>query len=155
MKIHCRQIPEGGTLHVEGEENAMALGLEEAGGEAVSPLSYSLDVGLSDGGLFATGWVAVRVRFRCVACLQDFEQEVRVDPFALQIELGGNELIDLTPVIREDIHLVLPPHPRCDAGGGTKCPAVPEGAPRAELRGQPATASMAWAALDQLKSPKK
>ena len=55
MKVHLRQIPEGGTLHLEGEENAGPLGLEEAGAQAVGPLRYSLDVGLSEGGIFVTG----------------------------------------------------------------------------------------------------
>ena len=151
MKVHCRQIPEGETLHIEGEENAGPLGLEEAGAAAVSPLSYTLDIGISEGGLFATGRVAVSVRRQCVACLGDFEQELVVDPFAMQIELTGNELIDLTPNVREDIHLVLPPHPRCDSEGGIKCPAAYEGAPLAN-RQQPGMTASAWDALDKLKS---
>jgi len=121
MKVHLRQIPEGDTLHIEGEESAEALGLEEAGAAAVSPLRYSLDVGLSGGGLFATGHLGVRVRFQCVSCLEDFEREIVVDPFSLQMDLPGGELIDLTPLAREDIHLTLPAHPRCDSNGGPKC----------------------------------
>lgn len=151
MKVHCRQIPQGETLHLEGEEDAKPLGLGEAGATAVSPLSYSLDVGLSDGGLFATGRLAVRVRMQCVACLENFEMEIVVDPFAMQIELTGNELIDLTPAVREDIHLVLPPYPRCDTGGGTKCPAAYEGAPLANQQ-QPGMTASAWDALDKLTS---
>ena len=151
MKVHCRQIPEGETLHIEGEEDAGPLGLEEAGATAVSPLSYSLDVGVSEGGLFATGRVGVRVRMRCVACLEDFEEEIEVDPFAMQIELEGKELIDLTPAVREDIHLVLPPHPRCDSEGRTKCPAAYEGAPLANQQ-QPGMTASAWDVLDKLKS---
>jgi len=151
MKVHRLQIPQGETIHLEGEEDAGPLGLEEAGAEAVGPLGYSLDVGLSEGGLFATGRLEVRVRFECVACLEKFEQDVVVDPFALQLELSGNELIDLTPAVREDIHLSLPPYPRCDAGGGTKCPAAYEGAPLAEQQ-QPGMTASAWDALDKLKS---
>ena len=151
MKVHCRQIPEDDTLHIEGEENAESLELGDAGATALSPLRYSLDVGLSDGGLFATGRIAVRVKMQCVACLENFEQEIEVDPFAMQIELTGNELIDLTPLVREDIHLVLPPHPRCDSEGRTKCPATYEGAPLAN-RQQPGMTASAWDVLDKLKS---
>ena len=151
MKVHCRQIPEGETLHLEGEEDAVSLGLEEAGATAISPLGYSLDVGLSEGGLFATGRIAVSVRRTCVACLGDFEQDIEVDPFAMQIELTGNELIDLTPAVREDIHLVLPPHPRCDSEGRTKCPAAYEGAQLANQQ-QPGMTASAWDVLDKLKS---
>jgi uncharacterized metal-binding protein YceD (DUF177 family) len=149
MKVHLRQIPEGDTLHLEGEENAGPLGLEEAGAVPVSPLRYSLDVGTSDGGLFATGSLAVRVRMQCVACLEDFERDIVVDPFSLQMDLPGSESIDLTPLVREDIHLTLPAHPRCDSNGGPKCPASREGVPGSDRRPIPSTAS-AWDALDKL-----
>ncbi len=147
MKVHLRQIPQGEILHLEGEESAAPLGLEEAGAVPISPLTYSLDVGLSDGGLFATGKIAVRVRMQCVLCLGDVEKEIEVDPFALQTELSGNEQLDLTPFVREDIHLLLPPHPRCDTGAA--CPAA--GAPRTNLH-PPETGASAWDALDKLKN---
>lgn len=151
MKVHLRQIPQGDILHIEGEEDAGPLGLEEAGATAVSPLRYALDVGTSADGLFATGRIAVRVRMRCVLCLADFEQDIEVDPFSLQMDLTGNELIDLTPMVREDIHLILPPHPRCDAAGGSKCPATYyEGASRT-TQYSPEGAASAWDALDKIK----
>ena len=146
MKVHIRQIPQGDTLHLEGEEDAARLDLQEAGATPVSPLSYSLDVGLSEGGIFATGRVSVRVRLQCVACLADFEKDIVADPFSVQTELTGREQIDLTPFGREDIHLLLPPHPRCDSGAG--CPA---GVPRTSLQ-QPEMGASAWDALDKLKT---
>ena len=85
MKVHIRQIPQGDTLHLEGEEDAARLDLQEAGAAPVSPLSYSLDVGLSEGGIFATGHVSVRVRLQCVACLADFEKDIVADPFSFQL----------------------------------------------------------------------
>lgn len=147
MKVHLRQIPQGETLHIEGEESANPLGLEEAGASAASPLSYSLDVGLSDGGLFATGRISVRVHMQCVVCLADIEKDIVVDPFSLQTELTGREQIDLTPFAREDIHLLLPPHPRCDTGAA--CPAA--GAPCTSLH-SPEKGASAWDALDKLKT---
>jgi uncharacterized protein len=149
MKVHLNQIPEGTTLHLEGEEDASGLDLNEAGAEAVSPLSYSLDVGLSEGGIFAAGRIAVRAAFKCVKCLERFEQDIVVDPFAMQKELDGRELVDLTPEIREDIQLALPSYPRCDEEGRKICPASFPQAPadNEELSGAPA-----WDALDQLKT---
>jgi uncharacterized metal-binding protein YceD (DUF177 family) len=154
MKVHLRQIPQGETLHLEGEEDSAPLGLEEAGAEPVGPLEYSLDVGLSDGGLFATGRLHQRVRMTCVSCLEPFEQDLDSDPFATQIELGGGESVDLTPEVREDIHLLLPAHPRCDQGGEKTCPAHYPAAARPSLNDSGDTARPAiWAALDQLKTP--
>lgn len=146
MKVHIRQIPQGETLHIEGEEDDARLDLQDAGATPVSPLRYSLDVGLSEGGLFATGRISIRVRMQCVACLGDLELDIVADPFSLQTELTGREQIDLTPFVREDIHLLLPPHPRCDSGA--ECPA---GAPRTSLHPLNTGAS-AWAALDKLKN---
>ena len=149
MKVNLHHIPEGETLHLEGEEDSAPLGLDEAGMTAVSPLRYSLDLGMSDGGLFATGRLEVKARMTCVRCLEDFEEDLVVDPFSMQIELTGGELIDLTPIIREDIQLILPAHPRCDSSGGPKCPASRNGLPSASHESVPKPAS-AWDALDKL-----
>jgi uncharacterized metal-binding protein YceD (DUF177 family) len=149
MNIHLRRIPHGDTIHLEGEESAEPLGLEEAGAIPVSPLHYSLDVGLSGGGLFATGRLAVRVRMQCVRCLEDFEKDIVVDPFAIQMDLPGGESIDLTPLAREDIQLDLPAHPRCDSNGGPICPASRDGAPASDRQTPPSKVS-AWDALDKL-----
>ena len=151
MKIHLRQIPQGGTLHVEGVEDARFLELEEVGARACSPLHYELEVGLSGGGIFATGRLSLSVRLRCVACLDEFETQLTVDPFALQKELDGRESVDLTPELREDIHLALPAHPRCDADGNKTCPARFMQAP-ADASQPPGNAP--WGALDRLKTEK-
>ena len=150
MKVHIRQLPEGETLHLEGEESAAPLGLEEAGAIPLSPLSYSLDVGLSDGGLFATGRLAVRVKMQCVVCLEDFERDLVVDSFSLQMDLPKGELIDLTPFAREDMHLSLPAHPKCDSRGEKPCPARCSDTLGAMLKSveQPESA---WDVLDKLK----
>ncbi len=149
MKVHLNQIPAGGTLHLEGSEDAAFLELQLAGASAVAPLDYSLDAGLSEGGLFATGQLSLQVQLKCVACLETFEQELRVDPFALQKELGSQELVDLGPEIREEFQLAVPAYPRCDGEGGRVCPASFPTSPAddASLPAGPA----AWGALDKLK----
>jgi uncharacterized metal-binding protein YceD (DUF177 family) len=149
MKIHLSQIPQGGTLPVEGEEDAAFLGLEAAGVKSISPLRYYLNVGLSDGGLFAMGDLHIRISLTCVACLETFEMDLDVDPFAIQKELDGRELVDLTPEIREDIHLALPAYPRCDVEGRKTCPAS---FPQAPAVAPPPSGPAAWKALDKLKN---
>jgi uncharacterized metal-binding protein YceD (DUF177 family) len=154
MKVHLAQIPQGETLHLEGEEDASPLELETAGAVPVGPLEYSLDVGLSEGGLFATGRLAVPVRMTCVSCLEPFERLIEADPFALQMELPGPETLDLTPEVREDIHLLLPPHPKCDQGGDKTCPAhFPTGAATSPMPMEAKARPAIWQALDQLKTP--
>lgn len=151
MKIHLRQLTHG-IAHLEEDVDPAFLELETTGATATGPIHCSLDLGVSDGGLFATGSLALPVKMECVACLRAFETTLSVPDFAAQVELEGRESVDLTPAIREDILLVLPSHPRCDADGRTKCPATFQSAPAAPLTEEvdPST----WNALDQLK-PKK
>jgi uncharacterized metal-binding protein YceD (DUF177 family) len=148
MKVHLKQIPAGETLRIEGEESADGLGLDEAGASPVGPLHYCLDVGISENGLFATGTLRLRVRLQCVVTLEDFEEDLLIDPFVIQKELHGHELVDLTPEAREDIHLALPAHPRSKAAS-ERSPFFRSAAPMestSDEGGNP------WGVLDQLKN---
>jgi uncharacterized metal-binding protein YceD (DUF177 family) len=120
MKVHLKQIPAEG-IHLEGKEETDILELEENRIRPSGPVEYSLDIGVSDSGLFATGKIGLDVGLECVSCLKRFVFPIRVENFAVQIELTGPELVDLTPWIREDILLALPVHPHCDWDRKTKC----------------------------------
>jgi uncharacterized metal-binding protein YceD (DUF177 family) len=148
MRVHLKQIPAGETLRVEGEESAEGLGLEEAGATPVGPLHYGLDVGISGNGLFATGTLRLRVRLQCVVTLEFFEEELLIDPFVVQKELDGNELVDLTPEAREDIHLALPAHPRSKAAS-ERSPFVRSASP---MESTTDGGENPWGVLDQLKN---
>jgi uncharacterized metal-binding protein YceD (DUF177 family) len=150
MKIHLNQIPSEG-MHVEGTEPSKILELHERSVQPVSDIEYSLEVGLSDGGLFATGQLGLNLDLECVGCLERFRYALRVPDFACQVELTGAETVDLTEPVREDILLALPPHPHCDWNGKRVCPGVSyrlkTDAADAPLAAKPD----AWRALDQLK----
>ena len=150
MKVHLNQIP-GHGLHLEGEEAASFLDLPESQARSASPLRYRLDVGLSDGGLFATGELAVDVSLECVNCLTRFIYPIRILDFAMQMELPGTEMVDLTPQIREDILLALPPYPHCDWNGENVC----KGAVRKEESEAIPEAPGTWDELDKLKFKSK
>jgi len=152
MKVHLNQIPTEG-LHVEGADSSKILDLHEADIQPVSDVQYALDVGLSEGGLFATGQIGVDLELGCVSCLERFRFPLRVENFACQVELTSSETVDLTDPIREDILLALPPHPHCDWNGERVCQGV---FPRVKTETDTATQSPAgnqdaWGALDQLK----
>ena len=120
MKVHLKQVPAEG-IHLEGKEETDILELEENQIKPLGPVEYSLDIGVSESGLFVTGEIGVDVGLECVSCLKRFIFPLRVEEFAAQIELTGPELVDLTPLIREDILLALPVHPHCDWDRKTKC----------------------------------
>ncbi len=145
MKIHLRQIPAGG-LHLQGEEECPIAEITAEEVRCAGPLHYNLDVGVSEGALWANGSLLQPVKLRCVSCLQEFNYEVYVPGFAVHLDLTGPEVIDLTPFIREDILLSLPSHPHCDREGGRVCQA-------AEHHPAPSEAKREtdWGPLDKLK----
>ena len=149
MKIHLKQIPADG-LHLEGEEDCPVPELAEQDVHCAGPLSYNLDLGISEGALWANGSLSQPVRLRCVSCLEPFEHNIDVHAFALHRELHGPESVDLTPFMREDILLNLTPYPRCDRDGGRVC----KGArPIQEASPPKDDPKPAWSALDKLKLP--
>ena len=150
MKIHLRQIPAGG-LHLQGEETCPIRELETEDIHCTGPLRYNLDIGLSEGALWANGSLAQPVDLRCVSCLEKFPYEIQVPAFALHTELGGPETVDLTPAMREDILLNLPAHPHCDRDGGRVCKGAAPKLSKLEQEELEAKREHDWEALDKLK----
>ena len=149
MKVHIQQIPPEG-LHLEGEEPGSVLDLNDEIARPAGPIAYSLDVGLSEDGLFATGSLSVPLDLVCVACLEHFPFSLQVPDFACQIELTGRETVDLTEQVREDTLLALPPHPHCDWDGERECKAAFR--KQIETPDEPLSDTReVWGALDQLK----
>lgn len=147
MKVHLRQIQAEG-LHREGEEECPIPDLATEDVVCTGPLRYSLDLGISEGGLWATGTLAQPVELKCVRCLEPFAFDIEVKAFSIHHELTGPEVIDLAPYVREDILLNLPAHPHCDREGGRKCPAATAAVLAAEEDGK---RPPDWSALDKLK----
>ena len=150
MKVHLNQIPLEG-LHIEGEEDSRFLEVEHAEFKPLGPVRYSLDVGLSGTGLFATGVIEVEVELECVADLKKFAYPLRIVPFAVQTELDGREMVDLTPYVREDILLTLPPYPHCDWNGEHQCAGVQEITGRVDPGKPPSQTENVWGELEKLK----
>ncbi len=150
MKVHLRQIPETG-LHLEGEEDCPIPELAKEEIICAGPLRYSLDVGISEGSLWANGSLAQPVELACVSCLERFVHTIEVRDFALHMELGGPETVDLSPAVREDLLLNLPVYPHCDRDGGRTCPAPHLEKPRDEVDSEIEKARKPdWSALDKL-----
>ena len=68
VKIHLKQIPAAG-LHLEGEEECPIREIEAEGIRCAGPLRYRLDLGVSDGALWANGSLAqaARIALRCLS----------------------------------------------------------------------------------------
>jgi uncharacterized protein len=158
MKVHLKQIPPEGS-HIEGEDTSVDLDVgNEEYLKCLGPVKYSLDLGLSESGLFATGTLEINLELECVGCLEKFKYPLTVSDFALQTELEGAETVDLTPFVREDILLNLPHYPRCDWDGRKVCQGALQykskaGSDKEPKPQQPAVE--AWNELDKLKVKRK
>ena len=145
MKVHLKQIATRG-LHLAGEEDCPIPELATEGIRCVGPLRYDLDLGVTGGALWANGRLFQPVELHCVSCLEPFVHTIEVRSFTVHTELTGPETIDLTPFMREDILLNLPPYPHCDRESDHICKAA--GLPQAATT---ASRKPDWSALDKLK----
>ena len=146
MKIHLRQIPPEG-LGLEGEEDCPIPQLESDEAHCAGPLRYALEIGISHGELWANGAITQPVELRCVRCLEKFSFNIEVNDFSAHVELTGPEVVDLTPLMREDILLNLPAYPHCDREGGRVCRVAGSLEPTQQLEERPPD----WSELDKLK----
>ena len=148
MKVHLKQISPDG-LHLEGEADCLIPELESEGVRCAAPMQYNLDLGVSEGSLWANGSLNQPVELTCVGCLEKFVYDIKVPAFALHTELNGPETVDLGPFMREDILLNVPAHPRCDREGGRVCKATSKTLKIANE--SEAKREHDWEALDKLK----
>lgn len=149
MLVHVNQIDPTGT-RLSGIEETDILEIGDSGVRTLENVEYDLEVGMSKGGLYATGTIGVNLEFTCVRCLEAFTRRVEVADFAMQTELTGSETVDLTPWLREDILLALPTHPHCDDRGERVCPAAERFQGNDPDREERPQGDSAWDILDQL-----
>lgn len=152
VKVNLRHL-EDKNVELEGEISPEELELENVDEviEANEPLKYELEVEQSGSNLLVHGKIETGLDCECVRCLKPFRYEVKLDPYDLLVPLEGedkarvdNDLVDLTPFLREDTLLAFPQHPLCEAG----CDRVPE----FKQEGTPVPGQKsAWDELNKLK----
>lgn len=161
LKVNLRHL-EDKNLQLSGEISAQELDLDSKD-EVIRvdrPLNYDIEVQMLEDALLVQGQLSLPLTCDCVRCLKTFTHEVVLDPWSVHVPLQGddaapvvNDLVDLTPYVREDILLDFPQHPLC----GSECGGLPEtGNPGSKSREgeSPETnhgGSSAWEELNKLK----
>lgn len=143
-------------LRIEGElpVEELELDLRDEMIRPAGPLQYELEIQRIEGAALAQGELTLPLEFSCVRCLKKFKQPLRLENWVCHLPLTGddatpvvNDLVNLTPQVREDILLALPQHPLCEPEcGGLKLPARAKGPGRT-----PEQVPSAWDELDKLK----
>ena len=157
LKLNIRHV-EQRNLRLNGELSPSELDLDRLD-ELIhieQPLFYDLEAQTLENAILVQGTLRLRVRCECARCLKPFPMELLLEDWACHLPLKGeekvaivNDLVDLTPFIREDIVLSLPQHPLCEP----ECKGL-QGRNKSLASGgidKKDSASSAWAELNKLK----
>src|ERR1043166_4397995 len=110
-------------LHLKGELPAKELDIEfhDELVHPTAPLEYDLNVQKLEHEILVQGSLHLPLICECVRCLKVFKQDLDLQDWTALLPLEGeekivihNDLVDLTPFLREDILLSFPQHPLCD-----------------------------------------
>jgi uncharacterized protein len=150
LKFNIRHLEEN-DLHLEGELSPAELDLELTDPlvKADEPLTYDINLQKNGSDILAQGNLELPLQCECARCLKHFKTNVVLDGWAALIPLEGeepapveNDLVDLTPYIREDILLNFPQHPLCSE----ECAGLPVRSEKGQTQD-----SSAWSELNKLK----
>jgi uncharacterized metal-binding protein YceD (DUF177 family) len=139
-------------LHLEGDLaiGELELDLHDEMIRPAEAVDYDLEVQRLEGGALVRGTIRLPVEYMCVRCLKKFKRPLELPDWTVHVQLSGedavevsNDLVNLTPYLREDILLALPQHPLCEPEcRGLKVPAPAK---------DPVESASAWDELNKLK----
>ncbi len=152
---------ENEDLHLKGTLSPAELEMERLDEivHASLPLTYDLNVEMLPGGILVQGRLEMTLDCECARCLRPMQHRLEIESWVCHLPTEGedatavlNDLVDLTPYIREDIFLALPQYPVCKPD----CHDLPvvlkqPQAGQPDRGDSPKKGSSAWAALDKLK----
>ncbi|MSR64298.1 MAG: DUF177 domain-containing protein [Verrucomicrobiae bacterium] len=150
MKISIHLVSEEG-LHIDGEDPGSILDVQDHEWTFAKPVNHSLDASMLPDALLVTGRVWTDGTVRCSRCLQPFSQRLEVTDFAFHHPITSEDIVDLTPEIRESILLEIPQKPLCRADCKGLCPVCGIDRNKQSCKCARETKSLRWAGLDDLK----
>ena len=123
MEINLTNLGEE-YLRFEGSDPAEVFGLaDDPGLKATGPLEYRVSAEQVSGRLIVRGKISAAMSCRCSRCAKWEATTAEVDDFLVALEVGEeDEVVDLTPEMREAIILALPDYPICRDSCKGLCP---------------------------------
>lgn len=150
-EVNLRHLEEH-SVSLEGEmtPEELDIGIEDSLVHVNEPLRYNLEVQQMEDGLLVQGALRLTLDCECARCLKPFRHKLDFEGWTAHIPLEGeekaavvNDVVDLTPYVREDIVLAFPQRPLC----GPDC----KGLPGADASEKSPLTSNPWAELNKLK----
>ena len=155
VEFNVRHL-EDQNLHLKDEISASELDIDQLD-ELIhvrKPLHYDLEVEKMERGILVQGRLDLKLDCECARCLKSFEYPLVLADWACHLALEGeekvtisNDVVDLTPYIREDIVLAFPQHPLCKPD----CTGLEKRGPFADPQQGTELTSSAWSELNKLK----
>jgi len=149
MRINVKRIPPGGET-LQGREPASIMDLEEPDIHFEHDVEYDFLAQVQGNALLVTGTLQTPATLRCSRCLRVFELPLRVGAFVFHQELHGEDFVDLTANIREDIILELPQRALCEVNCKGLCPNCGQDLNQGPCRCKRAQSDLRWRALDKI-----
>jgi len=151
MKINVGRIPEDGEI-LRGAESAAVLDLDDQNVRFEKEIEYELHAQVRGNALLVTGTLRTPATVLCGRCLKVLKLLLVVQDFVFHHELHGEDFVDLTENIREDILLQLPQRTLCSLGCKGLCPSCGQNLNMRRCScEQPRKFSGRWSRLDELK----
>ena len=162
LTANVRHLEEREVL-LKGElpVSELCLDLQDELIRAERPLEYDLRLEKMEESILVQGVLRLVLDCECARCLRPFQFGVHLPNWAVLLPLEGedkvslcNDLLDLTPFVREDMLLEFPQHPLCRP----ECPGLKKSSERGGERRsgsgespKPQAGSDVWTGLDKLK----
>lgn len=150
MKINVKRIPVDGES-LSGSEPATIMELEEPDIRFENEVQYDFFAQVQGSALLVTGKLRTPATLRCSRCVKTFVQPLCVGQFVFHQELDGEDFVDLTSNIREDIILELPQRALCRPDCKGLCPNCGRDLNEGSCQCKPSRGDLRWHALDQIK----
>jgi uncharacterized protein len=150
MKVNVKRIPEDGET-LTGVEPPSILEVDDADVQFEKDIEYDLHAQIQGGALLVVGKLRTPVTLRCSRCLKKFHKPLTVSQFVFHKELQGEDFVDLTENLREDIILELPQRALCRQDCKGLCPVCGEDLNNGSCKCKPAQGDLRWHALDRIK----
>jgi len=150
MKINVNRIPEDGE-DLTGVEPPTIMELENPDIRFQHEVAYKFHAQIQHNALLVTGKLTTPATLVCGRCLQEFELPLRVAQFVFHLELTGEDFVDLTANIREDIILALPQRALCDEACKGLCLTCGVDLNKRQCKCPAHRGDLHWHALDNLK----
>ena len=150
-EVNLRHLEEHSvSLDDEMTPEELDVGVQDSLIHVNEPLRYELEVEKMENALLAQGTLGLTLDCECARCLKPFKYRLGLEGWTSHIPLEGeekaavvNDVVDLTPYVREDIVLAFPQRPLCEPD----C----KGLPGADMSKESPLTSNPWAELNKLK----